>query len=104
MRRGDVVTVAATGDYGKPRPAVIVQADALPERHASVVVCPMTSAELSRPAPTAISPFRSTRQRQEHAALWTLQAAEAEGGVECARCVVDRIDDNHRHRDHLGGS
>jgi len=46
MRRGDVVTVAAAGDYGKPRPAVIVQTDALPAEHASVVVCQMTS-ELS---------------------------------------------------------
>jgi len=46
MRRGDVVTVAAAGDYGKPRPAVIVQTDALPVEHASVVVCQMTS-ELS---------------------------------------------------------
>jgi mRNA interferase MazF len=43
MRRGDVVTVAASGDYGKPRPAVIVQSDAFPETHASVVVCQMTS-------------------------------------------------------------
>ena len=43
MKRGDVVTVAATGDYGKPRPAVIVQTDALPAQHASVVVCQMTS-------------------------------------------------------------
>jgi mRNA interferase MazF len=43
MRRGDVVTVAATGDYGKPRPAVIVQTDAFPESHASVVVCQLTS-------------------------------------------------------------
>jgi mRNA interferase MazF len=43
MRRGDVVTVAASGDYGKPRPAVIVQTDALPAEHASVVVCQMTS-------------------------------------------------------------
>jgi mRNA interferase MazF len=43
MRRGDVVTVAAAGDYGKPRPAVIVQTDALPIDHASVVVCQMTS-------------------------------------------------------------
>jgi len=43
MRRGDVVTVAASGDYGKPRPAVIVQTDAFPATHASVVVCQMTS-------------------------------------------------------------
>jgi len=28
MTRGDVVTVAAAGDYGKARPAVIVQSDA----------------------------------------------------------------------------
>jgi len=43
MKRGDVVTVAAAGDYGKPRPAVIVQTNALPAEHASVVVCQMTS-------------------------------------------------------------
>jgi len=43
MRRGDVVTVTAAGDYGKPRPAIIVQTDALPENHASMVVCQLTS-------------------------------------------------------------
>jgi mRNA interferase MazF len=43
MQRGDVVTVATAGDYGKPRPAVIVQTDALPESHASVVICQLTS-------------------------------------------------------------
>jgi mRNA interferase MazF len=43
MNRGDVVVVAATGDYGKPRPAVIVQTDALRETHAWVVICRMTS-------------------------------------------------------------
>jgi mRNA interferase MazF len=43
MKRGDVVVVAATGDYSKSRPAVIVQTDAFPETHISVVVCQMTS-------------------------------------------------------------
>jgi mRNA interferase MazF len=43
ISRGDVVIVAAPGDYGKPRPAVIVQSDALPDSHTSVVICPMTS-------------------------------------------------------------
>jgi mRNA interferase MazF len=43
MSRGDVVVVAAPGDYGKPRPAVVVQSNAIPESHASVVICPMTS-------------------------------------------------------------
>ena len=27
MKRGDLVTVAAPGDFGKPRPALIVQSD-----------------------------------------------------------------------------
>src|SRR5215468_1971177 len=49
MRRGDVVTVAAAGDYGKPRPAVIVQSDAFPENHASVVVCQLTSELVEAP-------------------------------------------------------
>ena len=38
-----VVTIAAAGDYGKPRAAVIVQTDAFPENHASAVVCQLTS-------------------------------------------------------------
>ena len=43
MKRGDVVTVAAAGDHGKPRPAVIVQTDAFPGTHEPVVICQMTS-------------------------------------------------------------
>ena len=43
MRRGDLVIVAAAGDYGKPRPAVIVRTDAFPETSASVVICQLTS-------------------------------------------------------------
>lgn len=49
MKRGDVVTVAAAGDYGKPRPAVIVQTDAFPSGHASIVICQMTSAVSNAP-------------------------------------------------------
>ena len=43
MRRGDVIVVAASGDYGKPRPAVIVQTDAFPDTHASMIVCQITT-------------------------------------------------------------
>jgi mRNA interferase MazF len=49
MRRGDVVTVAAAGDYGKPRPAVVVQSDAFPDSHASVIVCQLTSELVEAP-------------------------------------------------------
>lgn len=31
MRRGDLVTVAMPGDFGKPRPALIIQADPFAE-------------------------------------------------------------------------
>ena len=44
MQRGGVVAVAASGDYGKPRPAIVVQTDASSDGHASVIVCRLTSA------------------------------------------------------------
>jgi len=37
MRRGDFVTVAIQGDFGKPRPALVVQADLFNE-HSTVTV------------------------------------------------------------------
>ena len=42
MKRGELVTIAVSGDYGKPRPALIVQADAF-DLHPSVIVLPLTS-------------------------------------------------------------
>ena len=41
-QRGDLVTVSLQGDYGKPRPALIVQSDLLNNLD-SVVLCPVTS-------------------------------------------------------------
>jgi len=43
MKRGDLVIVSAPGDYGKPRPAVIIQSDIFNETHASILVCLITS-------------------------------------------------------------
>ena len=42
MRRGDLVTVAAPGDYGKPRPALVIQSDLFVEL-SSVTLCLVTS-------------------------------------------------------------
>ena len=42
MRRGNLVTVALSGDYGKPRPALVVQSNLFAE-HASITVLPLTS-------------------------------------------------------------
>lgn len=42
MKRGDLVTIILQGDYGKPRPAVVLQSDLFDE-HPSVTVLPVTS-------------------------------------------------------------
>ncbi len=41
MRRGDLVTIALQGDYGKPRPALIIQSDLFNE-HPLVTILPVT--------------------------------------------------------------
>ena len=48
-RRGDVVVCAPPGEFGKPRPAVVVQSDLFNDGHASVTVCPITSREVNAP-------------------------------------------------------
>ena len=42
MRRGDLLTVVIAGDYGKPRPAIVVQTDSLRGLE-SVIICPLTT-------------------------------------------------------------
>ena len=39
----DVVTCALSGDYGKPRPCLILQRSEFNKEHTSLVVCPITS-------------------------------------------------------------
>jgi mRNA interferase MazF len=48
VKRGDLVTVAVSGDYGKPRPALIVQSDAY-SKHPSITVLPLTSELIDAP-------------------------------------------------------
>jgi mRNA interferase MazF len=52
LKRGDLITIALGGDYGKPRPALVVQAD-IADRTDSVIVCMLTS----HIAP--VTPFRT---------------------------------------------
>jgi mRNA interferase MazF len=49
MRRGDVVVVGLPGDFGKPRPALIIQSDLFNETHPTVTVLPLTSEIRSTP-------------------------------------------------------
>tara|TARA_B110000879_G_C11111213_1_gene487522 strand:- start:91 stop:414 length:324 start_codon:yes stop_codon:yes gene_type:complete len=48
MKRGDIVTVSVGGDYGKPRPALIIQSDLFIET-ASVTILPLTSHLINAP-------------------------------------------------------
>lgn len=49
MKRGDIVLAVFSGDYGKPRPAVVVQTDLTLDTHSSITVCPITSTLLEAP-------------------------------------------------------
>lgn len=48
LTRGDLVTVAMQGDYGKPRPALIIQANQFSDL-GSVALLPLTSMLLDAP-------------------------------------------------------
>jgi mRNA interferase MazF len=49
VTRGEVVIVVLQGDYGKPRPALVVQADLFNESHASISVVPITTTLVDAP-------------------------------------------------------
>jgi len=58
VKRGDFVTVALQGDFGKPRPALVVQADPF-DAHATVTVLLVSSTLIDAPL------FRITVQPDE---------------------------------------
>ena len=43
MKRGDFVTIVVQGDFGKPRPALVIQTDRVGDDFPSVTVLPVTS-------------------------------------------------------------
>jgi len=49
MQRGDIVVCAISGDYGKPRPAVVTQSDLFNPSHASITICPITTHLIEAP-------------------------------------------------------
>jgi len=68
VNRGDVVICAAPGNYGKPRPGVVVQSNLFNPTHQSVVICPITSELVDAPLfrvalqPTAANGLRKPSQ------------------------------------------
>jgi mRNA interferase MazF len=94
MLRGDVVTVAVAGDYGKPRPAVIVQTNAFGESHDSVVICQMTS-ELSDPVDFRVniepSPESGLRLRSQVMADKPVTVRRSRIGATIGRISADEV-------------
>ena len=48
MMRGEFITITMQGDFGKPRPALVIQADVFSEQ-ATVTVLPVTSTFVAAP-------------------------------------------------------
>lgn len=69
LQRGAVVTVASPGAYsGKPRPAVVVQANRWLQEHPSVTLCPLTSTLVEAPLVrigVSPSPANGLRKRSQ---------------------------------------
>jgi|GEM_PF-4708070 len=42
IKKGWIIACVISGDYGKPRPAVVIQSN-LHKNHSSVTVCPLTT-------------------------------------------------------------
>jgi mRNA interferase MazF len=49
MKRGNIVTVAMQGDFGKPRPALVLQSDVFSDIHATVTVALISSEIVQAP-------------------------------------------------------
>lgn len=79
-----MVTVAASGDYGKPRPAVVVQTDAFPDDHPSIIVCQMTSSLVEA------SDFRITLEPTTENGLQTRSQVMVDKPVTVRRTRIDQ--------------
>lgn len=67
MKRGDVVTIALSGDFGKPRPALVIQSDQFDETGTVTVLLisgTLVEAPLIRPTiePTPANGLRKRSQ------------------------------------------
>lgn len=90
MKRGDIVLVTAPGDYGKRRPAVVIQSDLFNDTHASIVVCLISSALVDAPlfrltiAPSADNGLKEPSQIMvdKMVALWRERLSEPLGRLD----------------------
>jgi len=47
--RGDIVSCVLQGDYGKPRPGVVIQSNLFNPTHQSITLCPITTHLIDTP-------------------------------------------------------
>jgi mRNA interferase MazF len=101
MKRGDLVTIALPGDFGKPRPALVIQADYF-DLTATVTVLLVTSTRVEAPLmritvePTAENGLRKTSQIMIDKAMTVkrdkigavLGTLESDKLVEVGRCLA----------------
>ncbi|MBX9705588.1 MAG: type II toxin-antitoxin system PemK/MazF family toxin [Gammaproteobacteria bacterium] len=71
--RGKIVSIALQGDYGKPRPALIIQSDLFAE-HPSISILPITSELRETPL------FRLT-----------IEPSETNGLLKKSQIMIDKI-------------
>jgi mRNA interferase MazF len=91
MRRGDIVVVALSGDYGKPRPAVVIQADQLDDTD-SVLVCQVTTTFRDTPIyrlPVALASGTGLREISYVMADKIVAAKRSKCGPEIGRLPLD---------------
>ena len=92
MKRGEVVVIAMQGDYGKPRPALVIQSDLFNETHPSVTVAPVTSTLVDAPL------FRLTIDPSSSNGLRSLSQIMVDKVTAIRRDrigkVIGRLDDN----------
>ena len=69
MKKGDIVVISPTGDFGKPRPGVVVQAGEIDEIN-SVVVCLMTSVLKRSVFRVTIKPSAETGLEKVSQVMW----------------------------------
>ena len=103
MKRGAIVVVAARGAYtGKPRPALVVQADVFNPTHASVTVCPITSDTVDAPLfrltlpPGSRTGLRGVSQVMIDKIVSVPRAAISAEIGECDARELDGLDDTLR--------
>jgi mRNA interferase MazF len=89
--RGDLVTVAMPGDFGKPRPALVIQSDQFDE-HPSVTLLPVTSTLVTAPL------LRITLEPSEENGLRKISQVMVDKAITVKRdkvgSAIGRIDPN----------